>query len=62
MEEQLKTDFLKIIRNSKFSKNNIKLKEDYLNKFIESGFPNKNNENWKFSDINQIIKKKNWRS
>ena len=58
MEEQLKTDFLKIIRNSKFSKNNIKLKEDYLNKFIESGFPNKNNENWKFSDINQIIKKK----
>ena len=58
MEEQLKTDFLKIIRNSKFSKNNIKLKEDYLNKFIESGFPDKNNENWKFSDINQIIKKK----
>ena len=58
MEEQLKTDFLKIIRNSKFSKNNIKLKEDYLNKFIESGFPNKNNESWKFSDINQIIKKK----
>ena len=58
MEEQLKTDFLKIIRNSKFSKNNIKLKEDYLNKFIESGFPNKNNENWKFSDISQIIKKK----
>jgi len=58
MEEQLKTDFLKIIRNSKLSKNNIKLKEDYLNKFIESGFPNKNNENWKFSDINQIIKKK----
>ena len=58
MEEQIKTDFLKIIRNSKFSKNNIKLKEDYLNKFIESGFPNKNNENWKFSDISQIIKKK----
>ena len=58
MENQLKTDFLKIIRNSKFSNKNIKLKEDYLNKFIESGFPNKNHENWKFSDINQIIKKK----
>ena len=58
MEDQLKTDFLKIIRNSKFSNKNIKLKEDYLNKFIESGFPNKNHENWKFSDINQIIKKK----
>ena len=58
MEDQLKTDFLKIIKNSKFSKNNIKLKEEYLNKFIESGFPNKNHENWKFSDLNQIIKKK----
>ena len=58
MEDQLKTDFLKIIRNSKLSNKNIKLKEDYLNKFIESGFPNKNHENWKFSDINQIIKKK----
>ena len=60
MEDQLKTDFLKIIKNSKFSKNNIKLKEEYLNKFIESGFTNKNHENWKFSDLNQIIKKKNW--
>ena len=58
MEDQLKTDFLKIIKNSKFSKNNIKLKEEYLIKFIESGFPNKNHENWKFSDLNQIIKKK----
>ncbi len=58
MEEQLKSDFLKIIKNSKFSKDNIKLKEGYLNKFIESGFPNKNHENWKFSDLNQIIKKK----
>ncbi len=58
MEEQLKADFLKIIKNSKFSKDNIKLKEGYLNKFIESGFPNKNHENWKFSDLNQIIKKK----
>ena len=57
MEKQLKTDFEKIIKNSNFSKKDIELKENYLNKFIESGFPNRKLENWKFSDINQIIKK-----
>ena len=57
MEEQLKTDFEKIIKNSNFSKKDKKLKENYLNKFIESGFPNRKLENWKFSDISQIIKK-----
>ena len=29
----------------------------YLKKFIKSGFPNRKNENWKFLDISQIIKK-----
>ena len=57
MEKQLKTDFEKIIKNSNFSKKVKELKENYLNKFIESGFPNKKLENWKFSDISQIIKK-----
>ena len=57
MEEQLKTDFEKIIKNSNFSKKDKELKENYLNKFIESGFPNRKLENWKFSDISQIIKK-----
>ena len=57
MEKQLKNDFEKIIKNSNFSKKDKKLKENYLNKFIESGFPNRKLENWKFSDISQIIKK-----
>ena len=57
MEEQLKNDFEKIIKNSKFSNKDIELKRDFLNKFIVSGFPNKKLENWKFSDLNQIIKK-----
>ena len=30
-------------------------KKSYLNKFIENGFPNRKQENWKFLDINQII-------
>ena len=29
-----------------------------MNKFIKTGFPNKRQENWKFSDLNQIIKTK----
>jgi len=57
MENQLKSDFEKFVKTSGFSKKNIEIKENYLNKFIESGFPNRKLENWKFSDIDQIIKK-----
>tara|TARA_Y100000590_G_scaffold298094_1_gene336019 strand:+ start:4418 stop:5665 length:1248 start_codon:yes stop_codon:yes gene_type:complete len=57
MEKQLKIDFDKIIKNSNFSEKDIRFKKDNLNKFISSGFPNKKLENWKFSDLNQIINK-----
>ena len=57
MEKQLKNDFEKIIKKSNFSKEDIEIKENYLNKFIKNGFPNRKFEDWKFSDINQIIKK-----
>ena len=57
MEKQLKNDFEKIIKTSNFSKETIKIKENYLKNFIEYGFPNRKFEDWKFSDINQIIKK-----
>jgi len=55
MEEQLKIDFDKIIKNLKPSKRDIELREKNLNKFIKNGFPNKKIEDWKFSDLNQII-------
>jgi len=55
MEEQLKIDFDKIIKNLKPSKRDIKLRKKNLNKFIKNGFPNKRIEDWKFSDLNQII-------
>ena len=55
MEEQLKIDFDKIIKNLKLSKKDIELREKNLNKFIKNGFPNKRIEDWKFSDLNQII-------
>ena len=57
MEDQLKNDFEKSFKNSNFSSKNISLKKEFLNKFIKDGLPNKSLENWKFSDINQIIKK-----
>ena len=57
MAEQIKTDFDKIINTSGFSKEEVELKRQYLDKFIKNGFPNRKLENWKFSDINQIIQK-----
>ena len=57
MKEQLQIDFDNIIKTSSFSKKDIKLKQNFLNEFIKTGFPNRREENWKFSDLKQIIKK-----
>ena len=57
MNEQLQSDFDKIVKISKISEKEIQLKKDFLNKFIECGFPNRKQEDWKFLDISQIIKK-----
>ena len=57
MIDKIKTDFEKIIKSSDFSENDVKTKKKFLNKFLENGFPNRKLENWKFSDINQIIQK-----
>ena len=57
MTEQIKIDFEKTIKASDFSKRDAEFKESFLNKFIAKGFPSKKSENWKFSDLNQIIQK-----
>ncbi len=57
MIDQLKTDFDKILKVSNLSKKDIKFKKDHLNKFIKNGFPSRKLENWKFLDLNQILKK-----
>jgi len=57
MEEQLKIDFEKLLETSNFSKKNIEIKRKNFENFIEKGFPNRREENWKFSDLNQIISK-----
>ena len=57
MEQKLKTDFDKFISMSNFSNQEIKLKKEALDNFLKNGFPSRKLENWKFSDINQIIQK-----
>ena len=57
MSDQLQSDFDKIMKNSKISEEEILVKKNFLNKFIKSGFPNRKQEDWKFLDISQIIKK-----
>ncbi len=57
MSEQLQSDFEKLVKTSKFSNEEIQFKKNFLNNFIEKGFPNRKQEDWKFLDISQIIKK-----
>jgi Fe-S cluster assembly protein SufD len=53
--EQLKVDFDKVIESLKLSKESINSRKKNFNQFVENGFPNKRLEDWKFSDLNQII-------
>ncbi len=57
MKEQLQKDFDNTIRNLTLSQKDIEIKKFYLDNFINRGFPNRKEEDWKFSDLNQIIKK-----
>ena len=57
MTEQLQSDFDKFVKTSKFSNEEIQFKKNFLNNFIKKGFPNRKQEDWKFLDISQIIKK-----
>ena len=57
MKEQLQKDFDNIIKDFSLSQKDIEIKKFFLDNFINRGFPNKKEEDWKFSDLNQIIKK-----
>ncbi len=56
MKEQLQKDFNNIIKNLGLSQKDIEIKKFSLDNFINKGFPNRKEEDWKFSDLNQIIK------
>ncbi len=57
MKEQLQKDFDNTIKNLSLSQKDIEIKKFYLDSFVNKGFPNRKEEDWKFSDLSQIIKK-----
>jgi Fe-S cluster assembly protein SufD len=56
MKERLQKDFDNSIKNLSLSQKDIETKKFCLDNFINKGFPNRKEEDWKFSDLNQIIK------
>ena len=55
MQTEIKSNFEKSLSEGDFSNLQKEIKEKNFNKFIEQGFPTKRIEDWKFSDLNQII-------
>ena len=55
--QNFKTDFEKTLKESNLSEKEIAFKNLNAMEFSKQGFPNRKIEDWKFSDINQIIKK-----
>ena len=49
------TDFVDTL---KLSKKDIEIRKKEFDKFINSGFPSKNLEDWKFIDLNKTISAK----
>ena len=54
MEKKIIKDFEDTFRKSLLD-DEFNSRKNFLNKFIEKGFPSKKLESWKFSDLNQII-------
>ena len=57
MKEQLQKDFDNTVKSLNLSQKDIEIKKFSLDNFLNKGFPNRKEEDWKFSDLNQIIKK-----
>ena len=55
--ENFKTDFEKTLKESNLSEKEIAFKNLNAKEFSKQGFPNRKIEDWKFSYINQIIKR-----
>ena len=57
MEDNTIINFDKFLDNHSFSDEQLEKRKKNYKKFNDEGFPNKKLEDWKFSDLNQIIKK-----
>ena len=54
MEKKIIKDFENTFKKSVLN-DEFNFRKEFLNKFIDKGFPSKKLESWKFSDLNQII-------
>ena len=57
MTEKFIKAFDTMVKDYKDLRNDIDIKKTYFEEFLKKGFPNKRLENWKFSDMQQIINK-----
>ena len=55
MENNIKLNFENYLNKKNFSSSQKEIKEVNFDNFIKNGFPNKRIEDWKFSDLKQII-------
>ena len=55
MQTEIKSNFEKLLDDGSFSNSQKEIKEKNFNKFLKQDFPNKRIEDWKFSDLKQII-------
>jgi Fe-S cluster assembly protein SufD len=55
MENNIKLNFENYLNQKNFTSSQKEIKEISFNNFIKNGFPNKRLEDWKFSDLKQII-------
>jgi Fe-S cluster assembly protein SufD len=56
MENNSQINFENFLKEKSFSKDQLEIRKKNFEKFSTEGFPNKRLEDWKFSDLNQIIK------
>jgi len=55
MENNLKLNFEDYLNEKNLTNSQKEIKESNFDNFIKNGFPNKRIEDWKFSDLKQII-------
>ena len=55
MENNLKLNFENYLNEKNLTNSQKEIKESNFDNFIKNGFPNKRIEDWKFSDLKQII-------
>ena len=56
MLDELQLNFEKSVKDNNLSSKELEIKKLNFGNFLKNGFPNKRLEDWKFLDLNQILK------